>query len=103
MPTAELTRFATYCRAMAATVDKTIAMAAQDVADATAAAREGDTTHPLPPAQTLYVKRGLEREHRLWLQLADEIDNYLGHHPDEQLPDTTGLVDLFTHPDEERD
>lgn len=94
MPTTELTRFATYCRSMATSVDKTIAMARQDLADARAAAREGDRTHPLTPEQALAIKCGLQREHALWLQLAAEIDAHL----DRDLTPTDDAPALFTEP-----
>lgn len=77
MPAPELTRFATYCRSMATSVEKTIAMAREDLTDARAAVREGDASHPLTPAQALAIKGGLQREHALWLQLATEIDDHL--------------------------
>lgn len=78
MPASELTRFATYCRSMATSVERTIAMARQDLVDARAAVRAGDTSYPLTPDQALAIKCGLQREHALWLQLAREIDAHLG-------------------------
>ncbi len=94
MPAPELTRFATYCRSMATSVEKTIAMARQDLADARAAHREGDTTYPLSPDQALAIKCGLQREHALWLQLAGEIDAHLGR----DLTPTDDEPALFTEP-----
>lgn len=100
MPTAELQRASTYFRSMAKATARTVQMAREDLTDARAAAREGDKTHPLTPDQALAIKCGLEREERLWTQLADEIDAYLAG--ELGAVDDAGLVDLFTPaPDEE--
>lgn len=100
MPAPELQRASTYFRSMAQATAKTIQMAREDVVDDRAAAREGDRTHPLTADQALAIKCGLQREERLWTQLADEIDAYLAGELGNV--DDAGLVDLFTPaPDEE--
>ena len=94
MPAAQLARFAEYCRSMTPVVEKAIAAARNDLAEARAAKREGDTTYPLNPDQALAIKCGLQREHALWLQLADEIDAHLGL----DLTPTDDTPPLFTEP-----
>lgn len=109
MPAAELLRSANYFRAMAKGLEKTIQMAVQDLADARSAAREGDKSHPLTPDQALAIKCDLQREHRLWVQLAEEIDGHLGRglpetdpEPETSFdPDTDDVADLFTPHDQE--
>lgn len=106
MPATDLVTFGRYCRQMAGTVEDTIGMAHEDLYAARQAAA-GTTADPAPLSvpQALEVVDNLSREHRLWCQLAGEIDDYLrithAMHAGVTHGTPEPLLDLFTPQPEE--